>query len=198
MLTHIHTVTLAKDIIIAKAHVAMPDEHSKQAIKKAQQAAVRALLRQVMTADKRFDCYVLNESCHPFCLSHFALPKYYVSFSHSCCQHGLAHLSVALVIARTPCGIDVECGAVSVAVAKRFFHANELMALAVMNETTRQCLIKRLWQLKEAWIKAKQSTLAVGMGVDFSPLLTQLGQVGNHALPFGRLYVDETVVALVL
>lgn len=198
MLTDIHTADLA-GVIIATARAPSPHSPSRRIIKQAQQVAVRTLLRQVMANDARFDGYVLNQRQHPFCLIHAHRPKYYVSFSHSRCQsYQNDALFLALVIARAPCGIDVECGAVSEATAKRFFHGNELSYLDTLNEYQHAHLTKRLWQFKESWIKAAQSTLILGMGIDFSAVMTQLAHVGTHKLSFGWLYVDEMLVALVL
>lgn len=204
MLMDVDVVHLADGSVIASACASMA-QYDHLSIAQAQSHAVRMLLQSIMANHKLLCEYHLVELSYPFYLAHPYRSKRYVSFSHSYCRkHNRQKskkedlsLQMALVIADDVCGIDVECNQVSSVLVRRFFHPNELALLANMPKAHSDFLIKRLWQLKEAWIKAKQSRLLIGMGMDFSGMMAQLSHLGYHAVPFGRLYVDDKIVALI-
>lgn len=145
-------------VMIAHAHINLaaspPNTH-----KALQSKAVRQLLKAVMARygmagrfdDSSFPYRILGEEAR------------FVSFSHSMDQ-------MALIIANTPCAIDLEIRPISHRIALRHFHANEIQKLHSQDGSARSLL----WRLKECHIKLHQGKLFAGMGEDFSSVLTAI------------------------
>ena len=82
-------------------------------------------------------------------------PTYYVSFSHSR-EH------VAVLLATTPwLGIDIEDKTISLAVAKRYFTANEISWVVSVPTCQQPQATKLLWTLKEALIKQQEIIISL-------------------------------------
>ena len=105
-------------------------------------------------------------------------PTYYVSFSHSR-EH------VAVLLATTPwLGIDIEDKTISLAVAKRYFTANEISWVVSVPTCQQPQATKLLWTLKEALIKQQGNakllvTLTRGLKAD---ILDSIGKSGIEQL----------------
>lgn len=105
-------------------------------------------------------------------------PTYYVSFSHSR-EH------VAVLLATTPwLGIDIEDKTISLAVAKRYFTANEVHWVVSVPTCQQPQATKLLWTLKEALIKQQGNakllvTLTRGLKAD---ILDSIGKSGIEQL----------------
>ena len=84
-------------------------------------------------------------------------------------QFNLAHTHglVVLAVGRTPhIGVDVERidGRVRLAVARRYFSPVEADALEALPADQQERRFRRLWTLKEAWLKAVGTGIAGGLG----------------------------------
>ncbi len=144
--------------------------HSHYADKKhLQSAAVRQLLSDVQ--DKLMMQARLYDAGYPYYFIHQE-QRYYICFSHS-------DEMVALALSRAPCGIDIEMRDISLMVATRFFHTNELQLIRQISDANKQKLaMNRLWQLKEAMIKLNGGQLQVDLGQDFSRYIEKLSHDG--------------------
>ena len=166
-----------------------------------QRAGVRLLLQALL---KRLDIVDrLDESNFPYRLTH---SQYYVCFSHSSGSNKNAtrmqndiensdnpYVKVAVVISRhRASGIDIEVNAVKWQVAKRFYHPKELAILQDMPIIKRDNVIKRLWQIKESFIKIHQYTLAQGLGMDYSAIIIDVLNQPIEILPLLTLTDDKT------
>lgn len=65
-------------------------------------------------------------------------------------------------------GIDTEQRAVSLAVARRFFAKSEIAFLNTLASTQQRQVCQLLWMVKEAHIKAVQTTLTKGLAVNMA------------------------------
>ncbi|MFC0820727.1 4'-phosphopantetheinyl transferase family protein [Moraxella marmotae] len=155
----------ADGVIIAHAKMRADDVNSKNLTQKTthrqrQSASVRALLAQVMAdcgivgnfIDGQFPYQIISDNA-----------RHFVSFSHS------GH-AIALIVAATPCAIDIEQNTVNPAIAERYYHANELDIIKA-NPSHAQHDIDTLWRLKECAIKLSVGKLHAGMQADFSTCL---------------------------
>lgn len=128
-----------------------------------QRAGVRQLLEHLMHALGIADN--LDDSHYPYRLKRH---QHYVCFSHSNDK-----LAVAISSQR-PIAIDIEMQDISWQVAQRFYHHNELNILAQLSLTDRNRMVKWLWQIKECYIKIDNSSLATGLGIDYSIMIAKL------------------------
>ncbi|WP_227671201.1 4'-phosphopantetheinyl transferase family protein [Psychrobacter pulmonis] len=148
-----------------------------------QRTGVRLLLQSLLNKLEMID--TLNDASFPYRLAN---SQYYVCFSHTGAhnkvisnQHKNENLfkhldnKVAVIIsAYRPVGIDIEVNAIKWKVAQRFYHTNEIAILQALTITQRDTVAKLLWQIKECFIKIHQYTLAQGLGMDYSYLITGL------------------------
>lgn len=138
-------------------------KHTNKTALTAQRIAVRTLCQQLLTQANRAD--ELDDSQFPYRLKEHGD---YLCFTHS-------HDYVAVLLnARRPCGIDLELSAVRWRTAQRFYHADELVALAALEPTFRQVVCRYLWQIKECIVKVEQGTLIPTLGRSLLPQLTEL------------------------
>lgn len=93
--------------------------------------------------------------------------RYFVCFSHS-----VNH--VALIISQQYAAIDIENRSISLAIAKRFYHPNEILHISSLSSSQQQSTIDFLWRLKECMIKLDNQLLVNGLSNDFSNLLPSL------------------------
>lgn len=137
--------------------------------RQAQRQAVRQLLSDCLSNDACLALYPqklqLKDDCYPYQLidSH-GKPILFVSFSHS-------QDEVALMVASSFCGIDIEQSAISPQIAQRFFHPSELGFLHSLPSSWQAYARLRLWQIKECYAKASLSTLSCTLSQDFSVIL---------------------------
>lgn len=108
----------------------------------------------------------LIESAFPYYFIHQEI-QHFVCFSHSSNQ-------VVVIISQHPCAIDIQIQNVSIKVAHRFYHNNELNYLAILAPDEQKHLINLLWQLKECLIKLNHGQLTSGLGIDCSSIFYQL------------------------
>lgn len=90
-------------------------------------------------------------------------PGWYCNLTHT-------HSLVAVTLARTPVGIDVEAAARDAriaALARRYFAPTEVAGLVAMPEPAQRERFFRLWTLKEAYIKARGQGMAIPLA-DFA------------------------------
>ena len=81
-----------------------------------------------------------------------------------CCNLSHTHALVAVTLARTPVGIDVEAAARDAriaALAERYFAPAEVAGLRALPEPAQRERFFRLWTLKEAYIKARGQGMAI-------------------------------------
>lgn len=109
--------------------------------------AVRQLLAHVLTQQQLDD--TLNETQLPYRLQP---SQQLVSFSHS-----NKHIAVAFGKVAT-LGIDIEDNMVSMQVAQRFFHTDEVVWLGSLPPPQQALACNKIWTIKEALIKTKQPT----------------------------------------
>lgn len=139
--------------------------------------AVRSLLAHALEALNIND--TLSNNQHPYRLTQ---SNRLVSFSHST-------QCVAVALAKTNLsglGVDVEDNAVSMAVARRFFAAKEVVWLESLVPEKQAQICKWLWMAKEAHIKASQGTLIQGLKQDFSQLSATITQRIFNQSPSGH------------
>ena len=148
-----------------------------------QRAGVRLLLCCLLNKLDIIDS--LDDLSFPYRLVN---SQYYVCFSHTgaSSQNNSTQLNreksfggldnkVAVVIScPRPAGIDIETNNVKWGVAKRFYHTNEIAILQTLTITQRDTVAMLLWLIKECFIKIHQYTLAQGLGMDYSYLITGL------------------------
>jgi 4'-phosphopantetheinyl transferase len=92
-----------------------------------------------------------------------------IAGDHHGLHFNLAHTRglVALAVARVPdLGVDAEHAGKSapLAVARRYFSAAEIQALDALPEPERPARFRRLWTLKESYLKAIGTGVAGGLG----------------------------------
>lgn len=146
-----------------------------------QRSGVRILLDTLL--DKLGISDTLDESQFPYRLVN---SHYYVCFSHS-------QDKVAVVISHhRAVGIDIETQNIPWHVVQRFYHTAELSILAKLSEEQRILVSKRLWQLKESFIKIYQYKLAQGLGMDYSYLITNLILADDHSTIICDDHSDES------
>lgn len=73
-----------------------------------------------------------------------------------------------------PAGIDIEANEVAWQVVRRFYADKEKAVLQRLPAWQRDAIAKRLWQIKESYIKVYQYTLAQGLGIDYAYLIEDL------------------------
>lgn len=181
-----HTPTLHyhhNNCLIATAHLTKPS-------RPIQSQGVRELLAWCLA--QFFPTYQLNDTTHPYRLVSPDKPALFVSFSHSSTQ-------VALIIAPTPCGIDIELRPISQQIAERFFHTNELSLLNSLSQDKQHATRLTLWQLKECLVKVHNSTLAQVISQDMTPLVQSLQNMPVQGVDCGAywLWQMNSVVAVV-
>lgn len=115
-----------------------------------QRMFVRLLLQALIAQEPSLQDYRLMDDKFPYQLKKPNSPKFFVSFSHS-------NNKVALVVSKRTCAIDIELNPVSERVAERYFHSQEKNHLLTLDEDTAQLVRNRLWQLKECFVKLKNS-----------------------------------------
>ena len=166
-----------------------------------QRAGVRLLLQALLKKLAIVD--ILDESSFPYRLTH---SQYYVCFSHSSGSNKNAtriqndiensdnpYVKVAVIISRhRASGIDIEVNAVKWQVAKRFYHPKELAVLQDMPIIKRDNVIKRLWQIKESFIKIHQYTLAQGLGMDYTAIIPHLIKQSTDSPPLLTITDDNS------
>lgn len=181
-----HTLTLHyhhNNHLIATAHLT-------KSSRPMQSQGVRKLLAWCLV--QFFPTYQLNDTTHPYRLVSPDKPALFVSFSHS-------KEKVALIIAPTPCGIDIELRPISQQIAERFFHANELSLLNSLSHDKQHTTRLTLWQLKECLVKAQNSTLAQVISQDMTPFIQSLQNMPMQGAECGVywLWQMDFVVAVV-
>lgn len=119
-------------------------------LRQQQRMFVRLLLRALITQEPTLHEYRLMDDKFPYQLKKPNSPRFFVSFSHS-------KNKVALVVSKRKCAIDIELNPVSERVAERYFHNQEKECLLALDTTTAQLVRNRLWQLKECFVKLKNS-----------------------------------------
>ena len=148
-----------------------------------QRAGVRLLLQSLLNKLDINDS--LDDVSFPYRLVN---SQYYVCFSHTGASspntstqpsgkkpfNGLDNKVAVVISCHRPAGIDIETNNVEWWVAKRFYHINEIAILQALAITKRDTVAKLLWQIKESFIKIHQYTLAQGLGMDYSHLMTCL------------------------
>ena len=148
-----------------------------------QRAGVRLLLQSLLNKLGIIDS--LDDLSFPYRLVN---SQYYVCFSHTGASsqnnstqpsgekpfNGLDNKIAVVISCHRPAGIDIETNNVEWRVAKRFYHINEIAILQTLTITQRDTVAKLLWQIKESFIKIYQYTLAQGLGMDYSHLMTCL------------------------
>ena len=148
-----------------------------------QRAGVRLLLQSLLNKLGINDS--LDDVSFPYRLVN---SQYYVCFSHTGASsqntstqpkrektfNGLDNKVAVVISCHRPAGIDIETNKVEWRVAKRFYHINEIAILQTLTITQRDTVAKLLWQIKESFIKIHQYTLAQGLGMDYSHLITSL------------------------
>lgn len=147
-----------------------------------QRQGVRQLLQELLKKLEIDD--TLDESSFPYRLVN---SQHYVCFSHTDAssskqttesnQTNLTrlHSKIAVVISRQrPAGIDIETNNIAWHVVKRFYSESELAILQELSTDQRERTAKLLWQIKESFIKVNQYTLAQGLGMDYSHLISSL------------------------
>ena len=166
-----------------------------------QRAGVRLLLQALLKKLAIVD--ILDESSFPYRLTH---SQYYVCFSHTNGNNknatriqndieksDIPYVKVAVVISRhRASGIDIEVNAVKWQVAKRFYHPKELAILQDMPIIKRDNVIKRLWQIKESFIKIHQYTLAQGLGMDYTAIIPNLIKHSTDSIPLLAITDDNS------
>ena len=148
-----------------------------------QRAGVRLLLQSLLNKLGIIDS--LDDVSFPYRLVN---SQYYVCFSHTGASspntstqpsgkkpfNGLDNKVAVVISCHRPAGIDIETNNVEWRVAKRFYHTNEITILRTLPTVQRDIIAKLLWQIKESFIKIYQYTLAQGLGMDYSYLITGL------------------------
>ena len=148
---------------VAATNIASKNTVTNKTALAAQRMAVRTLCQQLLIQANRVD--ELDDSQFPYRLKEHGD---YLCFTHS-------HDYVAVLLnASRPCGIDLELSAVRWRTAQRFYHANELTALAALEPTFREVVCRYLWQIKECIVKVEQGTLIPTLGQSLLPQLTEL------------------------
>ncbi len=174
-----------------------------------QRAGVRLLLRYLLNKLDIIDS--LDDLSFPYRLVN---SQYYVCFSHTGASsqntstqpsgekpfNGLDNKVAVVISCHRPVGIDIETNNVEWRVAKRFYHINEIAILQALTITQRDTVAKLLWQIKECFIKIHQYTLAQGLGMDYSHLITGLvnGIEAQAQLPLLAFNDDKTGYYLIL
>lgn len=162
------------------ADISAPDRAQQQ--RQLQRQGVRLLLQQLLTKLQIDD--TLDESAFPYQL---ARSKYYVCFSHTGAKNtddtdnsntqptSFLDNQVAVILSQhRPAGIDIEANEVAWQVVRRFYADKEKAVLQRLPAWQRDAIAKRLWQIKESYIKVYQYTLAQGLGVDYAYLIEDL------------------------
>lgn len=168
-----------------------------------QRAGVRLLLQSLLNKLDIIDS--LDDLSFPYRLVN---SQYYVCFSHTGASsqnnstqpnrvkhfNGLDNKVAVVISCHRPVGIDIETNNVEWRVAKRFYHINEIAILQTLTITQRDTVAKLLWQIKESFIKIYQYTLAQGLGMDYSYLITGLmnGIEAQAQLPLLAFNDDRT------
>jgi len=174
-----------------------------------QRAGVRLLLQYLLNKLGIIDS--LDDVSFPYRLVD---SQYYVCFSHTGASspntstqpsgekpfNGLDNKVAVVISCHRPAGIDIETNNVEWRVAKRFYHINEIAILQALTITKRDTVAKLLWQIKESFIKIHQYTLAQGLGMDYSYLITGLvnGIEAQAQLPLLAFNDDQTGYYLIL
>ena len=166
-----------------------------------QRAGVRLLLQSLLNKLGIIDS--LDDVSFPYRLVN---SQYYVCFSHTGASspntstqpsgeksfNGLDNKVAVVISCHRPAGIDIEGNNVEWRVAKRFYHTNEIAILQALPITKRDTVAKLLWQIKESFIKIHQYTLAQGLGMDYSHLMTCLINSIKEKLPLLVFEDDKT------
>lgn len=146
-----------------------------------QRSAVRQLL-QTMLARLDIDDE-LDDSEFPYRLRE---NRYYVCFSHS-------NNKVAVALScRRHIGLDIEDREVPWTVAKRFFHNHEITVLKSLSKDQRLRFIQTLWQIKESYIKINNDKLTMGLGIDYSHILTRILGINTNTLSLVTIEDSKT------
>ncbi len=158
-----------------------------------QRNGVRLLLQNLLTKIGITD--TLDESKFPYQLVNSG---YYVCFSHSGGHHTNAdslNSKVAVIISgNRAVGIDIETQDVEWHVAQRFYHPSEISILETLPVLEQTIVAKRLWQIKESFIKIHQYKLAQGLGMNYAPLISDITinfEQHNHSFIFTQNHEAE-------
>lgn len=162
------------------AGISVPDRAQQQ--RQLQRHGVRLLLQQLLTKLQIDD--TLDESAFPYQL---VRSKYYVCFSHTGAKNKddtdnsntqptscLGNQVAVILSQHRPAGIDIEANEVAWQVVRRFYADKEKVVLQRLPAWQRDVIAKRLWQIKESYIKVYQYTLAQGLGIDYAYLIEDL------------------------
>ena len=74
---------------------------------------------------------------------------------------------------------------------QRFYSGDEIAILQSLPVDQRDKIAKQLWQIKESFIKIRQYTLAQGLGMDYSSLISSLSNDLGGNLSFISATGDE-------
>ena len=166
-----------------------------------QRAGVRLLLQSLLnkldiidSLDDLSFLYRLVNSQYYVCFSHTGASSQNNSTQPNRVKHfnGLDNKVAVVISCHRPVGIDIETNNVEWRVAKRFYHINEIAILQTLTITQRDTVAKLLWQIKESFIKIHQYTLAQGLGMDYSYLMTCLMNSIKEKLPLLVFEDDKT------
>ncbi|MEL0619341.1 4'-phosphopantetheinyl transferase family protein [Psychrobacter proteolyticus] len=147
-----------------------------------QRQGVRQLLQELLkkleiddTLDESSFPYRLVNSQHYVCFSHTGTNSSKQTTESNQTNFTRLHSKIAVVISRQrPAGIDIEINNIAWHVVKRFYSESELSILQELSTDQRERTAKLLWQIKESFIKVNQYTLAQGLGMDYSHLISSL------------------------
>ncbi|MFK3916336.1 4'-phosphopantetheinyl transferase family protein [Psychrobacter sp. NPDC078501] len=150
--------------------------------RKQQRQGVRQLLQELLkkleiddTLDESSFPYRLVNSQHYVCFSHTGASSSKQTTESNQTNLTRLHSKIAVVISRQrPAGIDIEINNIAWHVVKRFYSESELAILQELSTDQRERTAKLLWQIKESFIKVNQYTLAQGLGMDYSHLISSL------------------------
>lgn len=171
-------------------HCLIATAHISNATRPTQSQGVRKLLAWCLA--QFFPNYQLNDTNYPYRLVSPDKPPLFISFSHSQTQ-------VALIIAPTPCGIDIELRPISQEIAERFFHANEFALLNRINQNKQHTIRQALWQPKECSVKTHNNTLAQVISQDITAFAKSLQNTPTQGIECGEywLWQMRSVVGVV-
>lgn len=109
----------------------------------------------------------VDDSKYPYRLKQLG---YYVCFSHS------KEFVAVILHAHHPAAVDIERGDVSLAVAARFYHADDLLELQQLAREDQANVCRMLWQLKECVVKIQQTLLIPTLGQNHADYVAPLAQ----------------------
>ena len=110
----------------------------------------------------------LDDSKYPYRLNRSG---YYVCFSHS------KDYVAVILHSQHPVAIDLEMGDVSMAVAARFYHKDDLLQLQQIAPKQQANVCRLLWQLKECVVKIQQTLLIPTLGQNHATYVASFTQL---------------------